>query len=159
MPAPVVAAAPVAPPPVAPSFNANIAGAEVVVEDPAQSRASGREVPGTFGVETAEVWSGAQCSAWFPARKDLRIEGDITLTALTASAPDWSGVVIEAYHQDARGLSLPVGAPPFTPVYAVVAAATAPHFTVTHQAPRGATRSRLCVRHAGAAGSTSLAWR
>ncbi|MEN9786474.1 MAG: hypothetical protein RLZZ299_1738 [Pseudomonadota bacterium] len=111
-----------------------------------------------LAVSAPEAWSGAACSAWFPSRRNLRIEGDISLTALTASAPDWSGIVIEAYHQDAGGMALPAGAPPFVPVFAATAAAMDPHFVVRHRAPPRAARSRLCARYASAAGSVTIHW-
>ena len=107
-----------------------------------------------FAAET--VGNSVGCGAWFPVTGPLNVHGALRITDINASAPDWSGIALEAYAQDARGHALPAGGPPYSPVYTVTSLADGPEFRLRYTPPRTAARARLCVRFLGSAGTAEI---
>jgi hypothetical protein len=156
-PTPAVAA-PVAAP--APTYVAAAAApAPTVTTHGAVTTAAVSTTPdGGIHVTADTPGSSVACGDWFATSGPVQVSGTLHLAAIAPEAPDWSGVTIEGYSQDATGRSLPVAGPPYTPIHTVVSSADGPLFSARYVPARTATRARFCVRFSASAGTADVAW-
>jgi hypothetical protein len=120
--------------------------------------AVGSAGPHGLVLDAPSVSSGVSCSGWLPASKAITVFGTLTVSTQEPAAPDWSGIVVEAYAQGAGGPLIPFSGAPYLPLRArtMVGSET---FSERWTPPKGAQQVKVCVRYASAAGTAAVDWR
>lgn len=119
---------------------------------------AGEVQPRGLRLDAPTLGSGVACSPWLPAARSIVVFGDLTVTTQNPSAPDWSGIAVEAYAQGAGGPLIAVSGAPYLVLRARTLAGTET-FSETWKPPAGAQQVKVCARVSSAAGTARLDWR